>query len=93
MLIHVNSCAYNYANTSKYFEVKQILDVYGKAERRLFLVDWENHPGKESWLTEHSLLSDGCKDSIDDFWLRTGKNPALDFYPDPENRPRCWMCG
>ena len=44
-------------------------------------------------MTEHSLLRDGCKDSIDEFWLRTGINPAQDFFADPEGKPRCWMCG
>ena len=44
-------------------------------------------------MPEHSLLRDGCKDTIDAFWLSSGINPALDFYPDPEGRPRCWMCG
>ena len=35
----------------------------------------------------------GAPRSIDEFWLRTGLNPALDFYPDHENKLRCWMCG
>ena len=74
--------------------VNHIRAVFGKAERKLFLVRWEGYEEEDdSWETEHSLLRDGCKESIDEFWLRTKINPALDFYPDPDDRPRCWMCG
>ena len=41
---------------------------------------------------EHSLLQDG--------WVRSGLNPALSYYTDPEQEPdpdegqyRCWLCG
>ena len=68
-------------------------EVYGKAERKLFLVQWADHPGEDSWLPEHALLRDGCKQSIDDFWLITGKNPARDFYHDKHNKPHCLICG
>ena len=47
---------------------------------------------------EHSLLQDVCAESIMDFWERSGLNPALKYYPDPEmetdgGQYRCWMCG
>ena len=73
--------------------MEKIIAVYGKAQRRLFLVRWANYPGQDSWQKEHSLLQDGRKDVIDDFWIRSGLNPAADFFPDKEGRPRCWMCG
>ena len=94
MLTHTTTCPFNYANTSKYFDVEAIRAVYGKAERKLFLVKWEGYEESEnSWLPEQSLLRDGCKESIDAFWLESGLNPAEDFYKDPDCRPRCWMCG
>ena len=69
--------------------VKEIKTVFGKVERKLFLVSWEGYGEEEDlWMPEHSLLHDGCKDTIDSFWLSSGINPALDFYPDPEGRPR-----
>ena len=94
MKIHAASCPFNYGNTSEYFSVEEILAVYGKASRKLFLIKWEGCPESEnSWVPEHSLLQDGCKESIDDFWEKSGINPAKDFFPDSECRPRCWMCG
>ena len=95
MTTHSCSCEFNYGLTDEKWEVAQILAVFGNATRKLFLVQWEDHPGEDSWEKEHSLLEDGCAESIKDFWNRSGKNPALDFYPDPEGEPgtRCWMCG
>ena len=93
MLTHTSSCPYNYDTTQNFFEIERIVGVYGHNRRKLFKVQWRGYKGADSWEPEHSLLRDGCKDSIDEFWLRTGINPAQDFYPDPENRPRCVMCG
>ena len=73
------------ANTSKWKKCER------STAKRLFLVKWEGYPESEnSWMPEGSLLRDGCKESIDAFWL---KSPAEEFYPDAEHRPRCWMCG
>ena len=73
---------------------KLVRAVYGKASRKLFLVKWEGYPESDnSWMPEGSLLRDGCKESIDEFWLKSGLSPAEEFYPDPEGKPRCWMCG
>ena len=55
MLIHVNSCAYIYANTSKYFEVKQILTIYGKAERRLPISSRLGKPPSQRKLADATL--------------------------------------
>ena len=94
MLRHATTCDFNYGVTSNYFEVEKIKAVFGKSQRKLFLVSWKGYGEEEdSWVTEHSLMRDGCKESIDDFWLRTGINPSQDFFVDPEGRPRCWMCG
>ena len=67
MLQHAAHCAFNYQNTSQYTPIEEIIAVFGKAKRKLFLVKWEEHPGEDSWLPEHSLLEDGYKDSIDEF--------------------------
>ena len=68
MLTHTSTCPFNYVNSSKYYEVKEVLAVYGKAVRKLFLIKWEGYPAdSNSWVPEHSLLRDGCKESIDAF--------------------------
>ena len=54
---------------------------------------WTNYPDEDSWELEHMLLQDGCKPTIDEYWLRTGGNPAQDFHPDPDGKRRCWVCG
>ena len=95
MIRHVHSCNFNYGLTDKRWEVERIIDVFGKAERKLFLVQWEGLPGEDSWQKEHSLLEDGCAETIKAFWQDSGKNPAHKYYPDPDGESglRCWMCG
>ena len=93
MQIHSASCKFNYGTTEETFAVQNIKEVFGKKVRRLFLVEWRDHPGSDSWEPEHMLLEDGCKPTIDEFWLRSKKNPANAFYPEPNDRPRCWVCG
>ena len=95
MRIHCAACNFNYGLTDKKWEVEKILTVFGRTERKLFLVQWKGCPGQDSWQKEHSLMQDGCAESIKTFWNDSGLNPALDFYPDPdgEHGTRCWMCG
>ena len=78
-----------YGTTEKKFEVEKIIDVFGKKARRMFKVQWRKHPGKDSWQHENSLLEDGCKESIDDYWTSSKSNPALDFHPDKQHPHRC----
>ena len=84
MRIHASSCNFNYGTTAEAFNVECITEVFGKASRKLVLVKWENFPGEDSWVPEDSLLQDGCAD----FWTKTGRNPTLSFYPDPDARRR-----
>ena len=95
MKIHSCNCNYNYGLTDEKWEVEKIIDVFGKSTRKLFMVKWKDKPGEDSWQKEHSLLQDGCYPSIKAFWNESGKNPASDYYPDPDGEPetRCWMCG
>ena len=95
MKIHSCNCDFNYGLTDGKWEVERILAVFGNKTRKLFLVQWRGRLGEDSWEKEDSLLEDGCAESIKDFWDRSGQNPALDYYPDPEGEPgtRCWMCG
>ena len=95
MKIHCCNCVFNYGLTDQKWEVEEIIDVFGNTSRKLFLVRWSGRPGEESWEKEHSLLQDGCYPSIKRFCHKSGKNPALNFYPDPDGEPdtRCWMCG
>ena len=93
MLIHRQHCTYNYATTEEAFSVDHIVSVFGHKTRRLFKVVWEGHRGEYSWVPEHLLLRDGCKESIDEYWAKSGNNLALDFHPDTNGAARCWMCG
>ena len=46
MLIHVGHCCFNYGATEETFLVKEVIDVFGKAARKLYLVQWEGHPAR-----------------------------------------------
>ena len=91
--IHSSKCTFCYSVNEEKFEVESIKAVFGKKERRMFEVRWTNHPGEDSWVLEDSLMEDGCKPAIDEFWTSSRKNPALDYYPDKQHPHRCWICG
>ena len=95
MKIHMHSCTFRfyYESLSK-SPVEKIVGVYGRVERRHFLVRWEGlPPEKDTWEPEFLLLEDGCKQAINEFWLSTGLCPARDFYEDKDTAHRCWVCG
>ena len=89
---HRAHCVYNYDTTSEVFEIESIVDVFGYAHSRWFLVKYKGYQMSE-WSREHLLLRDGCRDSIREFWSRTGKQPNKKYYPDPEGKHRCTICG
>ena len=91
MLKHRAHCVYNYDTTSEVFEIERIEDVFGFQHSRWFLVKYKGYPTPE-WSREHLLLRDGCRDSIRDFWSRTGKRPNQKYFPDPEGKHRCTIC-
>ena len=95
MLIHTNEhLCIQLCKSSKYFEIQEIRSVFDKVSRKLFLVKWAGYDETENpWKSEGSLLRDGCKENIDTFWLESGISPAQEFYPNPDAKPRCWMCG
>ena len=95
MAIHACSCSFNYGRTEEAFPVEEVLEVFGKATRKLFLVQWEGYPGQDSWVPEDSLIQDGCAEAIKEFWIKSGKNPAQNYYADPDGDVgmRYWMCG
>ena len=43
------------------------------------------------WQPGHLLVTDGCQDSIRDFWSRSGLPPAQKMYEDPTAN-RCCVC-
>ena len=70
MLKHREHCVYNYGTTDEVFEIENIVDVFGYAHSRWFLVKYKGYEEPE-WSREHLLLRDGCRDTIRDFWSRT----------------------
>ena len=73
MRCHRSSCRFGYSQiTEEKYEIDEIIDVFGKIERRLFLVKWKHHPGEDSWESGHLLMQDGCMDSIKEFWVKSG---------------------
>lgn len=91
MRIHRASCQHNYGTTDETYELEQILNVFGHVHTRWFLVKWKGHD-KPEWERGHLLTRDGCGDSIKEFWVRTGKNPAKNFYDDSRGKHRCTVC-
>ena len=88
--IHRESCAYNYNTTEEAWEVEGILGVFGRIGARWFLVQWGGQE-KPEWEREHLLLRDGCRDSIRDFWDKSGLSPCQEFYDVDEHK--CEVCG
>ena len=84
MKIHCRACSFNYGLTERKWEVEKITTVFGRAERKVFLVKWTDRSDEDSWQKEHSLLQDECAESIKEFWNNSGINPTLDYYPDPD---------
>ena len=67
--------------------------LFGHKDARWFRIKWAGYE-KEEWEQEHLLVRDGCTDSIRNFWLKTGLNPAQEFYADPDGQHRCSVvCG
>ena len=89
--IHKASCMYVYEATEEYYEVEDIIGVFGRRENRWYLVKWRGYDDP-SWQREHLLKTDGCNDSIRDFWLRSELSPSAAYYPDPEGKNRCEIC-
>ena len=88
--IHRESCVYNYNTTEEAWEVEDILGVFGRIGARWFLVQWGGQE-KLEWEREHLLLRDGCRDSIRDFWDKSGLSPCQEFYDVDEHK--CEVCG
>ena len=91
MMKHRAHCIYNYGTTTEVFEIEKIVNVFGFANSRWFLVKWIGYE-EPDWQPEHLLMRDGCRDSIRDFWASSGRNPSKDFYADPEGKHRCTVC-
>lgn len=95
MRIHRATCNFGHVTIVEKIEVDKVVEVFGKGSRKLYKVKWAGYPdpANDTWETEKMLLEDGCREVIEDFWDRTGACRTLDYYPDKDNYPRCWMCG
>ena len=51
---------------------------------------WGDHEVPE-WEREHLLLRDGCRDSIRNFWQKSGLSPCREFYDVAQHK--CEVCG
>ena len=67
MMVHRASCNFGYSTTEKKFKVEKITAVFGKSERKLYKVRWQNYPdpSEDTWETEQMLLEYGCQETID----------------------------
>ena len=91
MLIRRANCMHNYNTTDKVYEIEDIVDIFGFAESRWFLVKYRGYEESE-WAREHLLKRDGYQDKVRDYWARSGLNPRKIFYPDKSVKPRCTIC-
>ena len=89
--IHRASCGSRHDLSPEEFEIKQINAVFGTPQHRWFRVEWVDHPGKDSWEPERSLVRQGCEPSIKDFWRCSTISPATDFIADPDDIWWCWL--
>ena len=90
MHTHRASCPHNYGTTEEAFPVEEIVGVFGRIDSRWFLVKWGGHEVPE-WEREHLLLRDGCRDSIRNFWQKSGLSPCREFYDVAQHK--CEVCG
>ena len=72
------SCNCQHGLTDESFEVQRINAVFGTVQQRWYRVEWVNHPGKDKWEPERSLVRQGCEDSI--------KRVLEKQQPEPEHR-------
>lgn len=95
MQTHRATYTYNYNTTEEQYAIEEIQEVFGKSSRKLFRVKWAGYDGVDttSWVPEHLLRRDDYNTIIDDFWKATVIDEHRDFYPDPDDHPRCWVCG
>ena len=91
--IHVTSCNFQHGLTDEAYPIEKINAVFGSTKYRWFRVQWDGHPGEDSWMPERSLVKQGCKESIKDFWRNNNVCPSTDFIADPDDMWRCWCCG
>ena len=63
------SCAHSLSE--KEFDLEKINSVFGTPQHRWYRVEWSDHPGKDTWEPERSLVDQGCSESIKDFWDKT----------------------
>ena len=91
--IHTASCKSQHGLTEEAFTIAGINAVFGTPQHRWFRVEWKGHQGQDSWEPERSLVSQGCEESIKEFWNNSAYPPSEDFIPDPDDIWRCWTCG
>lgn len=91
--IHKASCDKWHGLTEEEYEIEAINAVFGTTEDRWYRVEWTDHPGKDSWEPERSLIRQGCEASIKIFWDNSEHNPSTDFIADPDDTWRCYTCG
>ena len=68
------------------------MGVFGRTGTWWFMVKYVGYEVPE-WNRnrEHLLLRDGCRDSIRNFWDRSGLSPCKEFYEVNQNK--CEVCG
>ena len=90
--IHKAACDKQHGLTDEAYVIERINAVFGTPQDRWFRVQWQDHPGKDSWEPERSLTRQGCEQSIKAFWNSCSLNPSEEFIADPDDVWRCWTC-
>ena len=91
--IHKAACNKQHGLTDEEYIIERINATFGTPQDRWYRVEWQGHPGKDSWEPERSLIRQGCELSIKVFWDSCDLNPSTDFIADPDDVWRCWTCG
>ena len=88
--IHMTSCVHAYGVTEEYYEVEDVIGVFGRIGNRWYLVKWAGYDIPE-WERGRQLEKDGCHEMIRSFWEKSGLSPAKEFFDD-ESAHRCEVC-
>ena len=72
-------CDKQHGLTDESYEIERINAAFGTPADRWFRVEWQDHPGKDSWEPERSLVRQGCEEAIKECVLDGLKSAPTSF--------------